>query len=300
MNHAIVTGSTGLVGTALVKFLLSKGIKVLCIGRQKLSQKNLKNKFGEKVIYLNIDMSNIRALVKKIRETNFNTKKKCVFYSIAWGGVNSLTDGNFQKQFMNSIYTSEILKISKELGCQKFINCGTMQETIAEKSLNENLLFNDSQINYSISKIASRDMCNMIGYLEKIDYIHTRLSVPIAPKSNKRNYISNVINNIMNNKKYSQPTNNQLFDIIHIEDVCNAYYLIGLYGQNKSDYYIGTSNSLTLKEYFDITKKFFKNRKNIRLKTNSNKMFNINKLIKDTGFNLKYDFFDILKDFRKL
>ena len=73
-----------------------------------------------------------------------------------------------------------------------------------------------------------------------------------------------------------------------------------MYGQNKSDYYIGTSNSLTLKEYFDITKKFFKNRKNIRLKTVSNKMFNINKLIKDTGFNLKYDFFDILKDFRKL
>ena len=125
---------------------------------------------------------------------------------------------------MNSIYTSEILKISKELGCQKFINCGTMQETIAEKSLNENLLFNDSQINYSISKIASRDMCNMIGYLEKIDYIHTRLSVPIAPKSNKRNYISNVINNIMNNKKYSQPTNNQLFDIIHIEDVCKLLF----------------------------------------------------------------------------
>lgn len=296
MERAIVTGSTGLIGSALVKFLLSKKIKVLCLGRKKLLSKEIIKKFGQKTQYLQINMKNIKNLAKKIKKTNFNSSKNCVFYSIAWSGDKVLTDGGFKKQFMNSIYSSEVLKISKEIGCRKFVNCGTIQETIAENSLDKNLSFNDTQIDYSISKIASRDMCNMIGYLEKIDYIHTRLSVPIDPKSTKRSYIINVLNNIMNNKKYSKPKNNQQFDIIHIRDVCNAYYLIGLYGKNKSDYYIGTSDAFTLKEYFNIAKKFFKGETKIQLNSISNKMFNIDKLINDTGFSLKYNYLDILKN----
>ena len=84
---------------------------------------------------------------------------------------------------MNSIYTSEALKVAKDIGCEKFINFGSIQETLAETSLKNDLNFNTSQMNYTISKLASRDMCLMLGYLEKIDYIHTRLSVPIDPKS---------------------------------------------------------------------------------------------------------------------
>lgn len=298
MEQAIITGSTGLIGSSLVKFLISKKIKVLCLGRQSLSNNDLINKFGQNVDYLSLDLKNISSLPQEIKKINFDPAKNCVFFSMAWGGDNTLTDGNFEKQFMNSIYTSEVLKISKDMGCQKFINCGTIQETIAENALENNLSFNNSQINYSISKIASRDMCNMIGYLEKIDFIQTRLSVPINPKENKSGYISKVINNIACDKEYSEPNNTQQFDITHIEDVCNAYYLIGLYGKNKSDYYIGTSNSLTLKEYFSIAKKFFKGKlDNKDLNFNSDNMFSIDNLINDTGFVLKYNYLDILKKF---
>ena len=296
MDHAIISGSTGLIGSALVKFLLSKKIKVLCLGRNNLSSSEIIKKFGVKIDYLSIDMKNINTLPEKIKKNNFQLSKKCVFFSIAWSGDVSLTDGNLQKQFMNSIYTSEALKVAKDIGCEKFINFGSIQETLAEYNKKNDLNFNNSQMNYTISKLASCDMCLMLGYLEKIDYIHTRLSVPIDPKSEKAGYIAKVLSSIKNNISYLNPKNSQQFDLTHIDDICNAYYLIALYGKNKSDYYIGTSNSLTLKEYFDIAKDFFNGKRDInKIKFNSDKIFNTDKLVNDTGFILKNQYFDILK-----
>jgi len=296
MDHAIISGSTGLIGSALVKFLISKKIKVLCLGRNNLSSSDVIKKFGKKVDYLSIDMKYIKTLPEKIKKINFNSQKKCVFFSIAWAGDTSLTDGNLQKQFMNSIYTSEALKVAKYIGCEKFINCGSIQETLAEFALKDDLYFDNSQIDYTISKIASRDMCLMLAYLEKIDYIHTRLSVPINPKSNKAGYVFKVLSSIKNNISYSNPKNSQQFDLTHIDDICEAYYLIALNGKNKSDYYIGTSNSLTLQEYFDFAKDFYGGKLDInKINFNSDKIFNTDKLVKDTGFILKNQYLDILK-----
>tara|TARA_B110000240_G_C13508875_1_gene457945 strand:- start:1926 stop:2828 length:903 start_codon:yes stop_codon:yes gene_type:complete len=296
MKKAIVSGSTGLVGSNVVRSLIDKKIKVLCLGRKKISDEDLIKKFGQHVQYLVIDMDDIESLPNRVKTLDFKIGQECVFFNFAWGGNNSLTDGGFDKQFKNSINSSKAVKIASVLGCSKFVNCGTIQESIAELSINNNSKFNNSQRNYSISKIATRDMCLMIAYLEKIDYVHTRLSVPLDPKVENSGYISNVISNIMNGKEYSKPKNNELFDITHIDDVANAYYLIGLNGQNKSDYYIGASSPMTLNEYFTIAAKFYEGEE---IELNSDiltpSIFNNQSLINETKFSLNYDFNNILK-----
>ena len=300
MKKAIVSGSIGLVGSSVVRSLIDKKISVLCLGRKKISDEDLIKKFGQHVQYLVIDMDDIESLPEKIKTLDFEIDQECVFFNFAWGGNNSLADGGFDKQFKNSINSSKAVKIASALGCSKFVNCGTIQESIAELSINNNSKFNNSQRDYAISKIATRDMCLMIAYLEKIDYVHTRLSVPLDPKVENSGYISNVISNIMNGKEYSKPKNDELFDITHIDDVANAYYLIGLNGQNKSDYYVGTSSPRTLNEYFKITEKFYNGEKvelNSDLQTQS--IFNNQSLINETKFSLNYDFINILKQIKK-
>ena len=299
MKKAIVSGSTGLVGSSVVRSLIDKKISFLCLGRKKISNEDLIKKFGQHVQYLVIDMDDIESLPEKIKTLDFQIGQECVFFNFAWGGNNSLTDGGFDKQFKNSINASKAVKIASVLGCSKFVNCGTIQESIAELSISNNTKFNNSQRDYAISKIATRDMCLMIAYLEKIDYVHTRLSVPLDPKVENSGYISNVISNIMNGKEYSKPKNDELFDITHIDDVANAYYLIGLNGQNKSDYYIGASSPRTLNEYFKITENFY-NGKKIELYPDiqTQSIFNNKSLINETKFSLKYDFINILKEIK--
>jgi len=299
MKKAIISGSTGLVGTNVVKYLLNKKISVLCLGRKDFSDNELIEKFGQLVKYVNIDMNQIELLPDKIKGIDFNVGEECVFYNFAWRGNNVLTDGDFDKQFTNSINASKAVKTAKILGCFKFVNCGTVQETIAELSIKNNSKFNNSQRDYSISKIASRDMCLMVAYLEKIDYVHTRLSVPLDPKTKISGYISNVINNIMNGKEYSKPQSKELFDITHIQDIASAYYLVGLNGKNKSDYYIGVSSPMTLKEYFRLAEKFYDGKK-VELKSNSDtkNIFNNHSLIDEIKFSPNYDFINILENFK--
>ena len=298
MKTAIVTGSTGLLGRALVKFLFSQNIDVLCLGRKKLKISDMMSIFGKKVNYIKLPMEKIDNLKQEMINLNWKPKSNCVFYNFAWSGNKSLTDGNFQSQLDNAIYAAKSIKIAQKIGCIKFINSGTLEETFAEKHLKDKikLPFKSSQLNYTIAKLAARDMCKIISYLKKIDYVHTRLSLPLSPNLNNESYVTKTLRNILKKKTYTPPTNKRLFDIIFVDDVAEAYYLIGLHGKNKKDYFIGTSKPVTLNEYFNIIKKNFareKVKKISKLKNTASSLFSINELQNDTGFKPKTNCFNI-------
>ncbi|MFO8162963.1 MAG: NAD-dependent epimerase/dehydratase family protein, partial [Desulfatiglandales bacterium] len=197
MKKAIITGATGLIGSALARYLFKKGIDVLCLGRKNLNDSEKSSLFGsEDINYLAIEMEDIISLPDEIERMNWTPGDFCVFYNFAWGGRERLTDGEFKDQFINAIYSSNAVLSAKYLGCQKFVNVGTVEESFAElflKDKDENKSYNSTQSNYALSKLASRDMCKMISYLEKIDYVHTQLSVPLDSTLSKGGYISSVL-----------------------------------------------------------------------------------------------------------
>ena len=128
--------------------------------------------------------------------------------------------------------------------------------------------------------------------------MHTRISIPLSSSLEKGGYFSSVLTKINKGETYKKPENNQLFDIILIDDLVNAYYLIGLKGRNKSDYFIGSSQPKTLHQYF----KLFENYKNGKYQTTevdnfnlNSDIFSINELVKDTGFSLSLKFEDFIK-----
>jgi nucleoside-diphosphate-sugar epimerase len=301
MKKAIITGATGLVGLAVAKYLSRKGIDVLCLGRIKLNDAEIKNKFGsDNIDYLSLNMEDILSLPEEINMIGWAPGDSCVFYNFAWGGCDKLTDGSFLDQFNNAIYSSNAVLSAKKLGCSKFVNVGTLEETFAEgyiSSPKKNAEYNYSQVDYAIAKLASRDMCKMAAYLQKIDYIHTRLSVPLDPNLSKGGYISSVLAKIAKGEAYEKPKNPQLFDIILTEDVAKAYYLMGIKGKNKADYFIGTSQPRTLSQYFELFEQAISGK--IDNMTNRNSegdhgIFNIDQLVDDTGFVLSSNFEDVI------
>ncbi len=302
MKKAIITGATGLVGLAVAKYLSKQGIGVLCLGRKQLGNLEINNKFGSNNIdYLDINMENILSLPEEINKIGWLTGDSCVFYNFAWGGCDKLTDGEFQDQFNNAIYSSKAVLVAKKLGCIKFVNVGSLEETFAEgfiKNVEKDTPYISSQTNYAISKLASRDMCKMVSYLEKIDYIHTRLSVPLDMNLRNGGYISSVLSKIYEHKTYEKPNNPQLFDMIFTEDVAKAYYLIGIKGKNKADYFIGTSHPKTLYQYFELFEQTVKGIIDSKFDNNSkldNGIFSTDKLLNDTGFEISNNFEDIIK-----
>ncbi len=252
MKKAIITGSTGLVGMAVARHLYSLGIELLCLGRQIFSQQEIVRNFGAGSSYMRLEMESIASLPKHVEGIGWSPGGECVFFHFAWGGLKRLTDGQFVHQINNAVHTAEAVRSAKQLGCIKFVNAGSFEETIVEKYLEgeRDVPYHSSQTDYALAKLAARDMCKIIAYLEKIDYVHTRISIPLASDLSRGTYVATTLKKILEGEPYELPSNEQLIDIVLTDDVARAYYLIGLKGKNKADYFIGTSNPTTLKQYF--------------------------------------------------
>lgn len=298
MKKAIISGSLGLIGKSVANYLLSNDIEVLCLGRKNLKESDIKNHLDKKVDYISLDMESISELPERIKKLNWEVGDDCIFYNFAWAGVDRLTDGNFKDQLKNAINSSLAVKTAKKIGCKKFINSGSIEENYSELALKKSLPYLSSQANYALSKLAARDMCSMVAYLEKIDYVHTRLSAPLSPDLSKGGYISKTLKKIINNENYETPKNTQLYDIISTNDVAKAYYLIGTKGKNKENYFIGTGKLTTLDSYFYSVKqtKLGIKVKEMNMLPNDDigQFFSLKSLRTDTGFIASTDRLNLL------
>lgn len=286
---AIITGATGLVGSAVAEYFASIGIKVLCLGRKTLSSNEIRRHFGVGSSYLKLDMKDIDLLPERLEAIAWSPGAECVFFNFAWRGNKRLTDGSFGEQLNNAIYSAEAVRIAKKLGCIKFVNLGTLEETFVEQSIKQdsNNPYQSTQSDYAVAKLASRDMSKMVAYLEKIDYVHTRLSVPLAMDLSQGNYVAATFKKIIKGNTFEKPISKQLFDIIFIDDVARAFHLIGLNGKNKADYFIGTSKLNTLCQHFEIFERLVRSNSTndaAITMTASLAKFNSDELYRDTGF----------------
>ena len=260
MKSAIITGSTGLVGMAVARHLSMQGISILCLGRENFSPEDAGMRFGKGSNYLSLEMREIPSLADRIDLISWSPGTECVFYNFAWRGQEKLTDGSFGDQIENAVHAAEAVRLAKKIGCIKFVNVGTTEEAFVEQCLvtNNERFYQSAQTDYALAKLASRDICKMVAYLEKIDYVHTRLSVPLALDLSRGGYVAKTMKIISDGKPYENPKNKQLFDIIFVDDVARAYGLIGLSGKNMADYFIGTSRPATLAQYFNRFEHFIK------------------------------------------
>jgi UDP-glucose 4-epimerase len=297
MNYAIITGATGLIGRALAKHLISKNIEVLCIGKQELTDTEILSFFGKKINYISCLMQDIEKLSDLIKQKFIKIGSECCFFHLAWGTKSGLTSGTLKEQMENATLSAIAIKVAKKVGCKKFITSGSLEETFIEQFLSSDASsFESMQSNYGLSKIASRDMCRMTAYLEKIDYIHTRLSAPLSPQLSQKSYIASTLKKILNSESYDAPKNKKFFDIISIVDVSLAFELIGKNGKNKSNYLIGTGKPVTLSVFFrqfeQKLKKGVFEPLEASMTTETKQIFNVDNLYKDTGFKSQIDIYD--------
>ena len=291
MDSAVITGATGLIGLAVAKYLSGLGIPALCMGRREISQDKVRDHFGETSEYIRLSMDEINSLADIIKSCSWRPGNNAVFFHFAWSGGNGLADGSLENQLNNAACAAEAVRVAKIIGCTKFVNSGSIQESIIERHVTERGCPDThlDQLNYALAKVASRDMCKMKAYIERIDYVHTRISVPLASDLSRGTYIARTLRRIMEGEVFEHPRNESLYDLVLLEDVARAYFEIAKKGLNKRDYFIGPGQPAPLRHHFETFKHLVNGQDGedgeVYLdRTKSHCIFDTRPLYDDTGF----------------
>lgn len=301
---AIVLGSTGFLGKALVNALINENIPVCALTRRDLSSDFFEICDKSKANLLMIqkaDANEIEKLEANDQITEFTKEGDCVFYNLAWKGNSRLRDGSLAEQFANVTRASNAVITAAKIGCSKFIHVSTQDEVLYSDYLKDwkDRTFNKNDMPYAAAKLAAKEMCLIEAYINKIDFVNTRFSAVIDKELSSPSFIVTNLKNIKEGKEFVIPSNPLPLEINYLSDLAKAYVAIGKFGKNKGDYYIGQGELHTIKDYFLMAKSIKDNAARISPAEKDSpicSLFDNSTFINDTNFKFEYTFKTMMED----
>ena len=238
--RAIVTGANGFVGSALVKKLVENNIEVLAIDVA-FNPSRLED--NSKITKLELSIENIKDLKNKINTTYD------VFYHFAWLGSAGPLRCDENVQVRNAMWTVDCLREAKEIGCKKFICAGTIMEYEVHAAMYAQGSKPGAAYIYGVGKVLAHELCKPIANQIGIDLIWTYITNAYGVGEKSPRFINTTLRKIIHNEPLEFTAGTQNYDFVYIDDVANAFYLIGLHGKSNKGYMIGSGNARPLKEF---------------------------------------------------
>jgi len=238
--RAIVTGANGFVGSNLVKKLLENNIEVLAIDLSFNPSRLDDDKMIEK---LELSIDNISLLKEKVN------KQYDIFYHFAWIGSAGPLRTDEKVQVQNAMWTVDCLRIAHEIGCKKFICAGTIMEYEVHAAMYAQESKPGMPYIYGVGKVLAHELCKPIANQLGIDLIWAYITNAYGVGEKSPRFINTTLRKIINNEPLEFTAGTQNYDFVYIDDVANAFYLIGLHGKANKGYMIGSGNARPLKEF---------------------------------------------------
>lgn len=295
MKKAIVTGATGFIGAAFVGYLSRRGVEVLALGRKQLNEIREARRIrlrGAK--YLQLDMDDISCLPEVLSEMGWKAGSECVFFNLAWGGEQGLSDLNVAAQLRNVTQAVSALEAASQLGCTRFIQVGTMEEAFTQKYLeldyHQHTQYNRHVI-YSVAKMAARQAVEVKASQQGMDFIYVLHSHVMGPDDDKDSFLQVTLQKLMRGEELIFSSGEQYFDVISLEDCALGYYLICQKGKPGKTYWVGSGEPQRLREYVERMHALFPSEREMqfgKLPYNDivldKEVFSIASLVQDTGY----------------
>lgn len=237
---AIVTGANGFVGSALVKRLIKAGYDVLAID---LSFEKPRFEVNKQVKLLELSIEHIDKLPELI------DAKYDIFFHFAWiGSAGPLrTDEKIQTQ--NALWTVDCLKIASQIGCKKFVCAGTIMEFEVHDVMYSQGTKPALPYIYGVGKVLAHELCKPIANQLGIDLVWSYITNAYGVGENSPRFINTTLRKIIAHEPLEFTSGVQNYDFVYIDDVAEAFYLLGEKGKANKGYLIGSGDAKPLKEF---------------------------------------------------
>ena len=243
MSKAIITGASGMIGSALIKLLLKEDYEIIAIVRP--NTKKLKNiPKNNKINIIECDLSNLKSLLNKFSDCD-------LFFHFGWIGTMGNARNDAELQLRNIDYTLDAIHLAKNAGCHTFVGAGSQAEYgFVDEKLSPTTSTNPIT-GYGIAKYSAGKLSRLLAEQLGIKHCWGRILSVYGPGDNN-SMITNCIYSILNDVEFKTTNGDQMWDYLYCDDCAQAFYDIAKNGVNGKVYTIGSGVVKPLKEYIKI------------------------------------------------
>ena len=243
MKAIVITGATGMIGSAIARCALEQDIDILCIIRKDTSRfNNLPKSERIKIVY-----ADISEYAHLDISGNYD-----VFYHLAWEKTFGASRDDVDTQVANIQYTLDAVRLAKRLGCKKFIGAGSQAEYgIVTEPLRPETPVNPES-GYGIAKYAAGKLSRLLCIQLGLQFNWVRILSVYGPQDGAHTLIMYAINELQAGRSPEFTKCGQIWDYLYCDDAARAFFAIGKNGVDGKTYPLGSGEKRRLSEYLEI------------------------------------------------
>lgn len=242
----LITGSTGMIGLSLTKYLLKLNHKVIMFVRENSKKLDL--------IPNNENVTIVECNLENLHKCNIDIKAD-YFIHLGWDktfGSNARND--VDTQLDNIKYCLDACRLAKKIGCKKFIGIGSQ----AEYGFHNEPLGIETCCNpitgYGIAKYTAGKLSNILCQQSELEFNWIRVLSVYGKHDNPNTLISYVTRCLENNISPDVTKCEQIWDYISADEAAKIIYKIATDGKNGVTYPLGSGRAVKLKDYLEELK----------------------------------------------
>ncbi len=243
MKSAVITGATGVVGTAVIEEMLKQDIRILVLCRKgsKRNDQIPRHKLVT-VRYCSLD---------ELSTLESDGSRYDVFFHLAWEGTTGAARDDMYLQARNVRYALDAVGAAKRLGCRRFIGAGSQ----AEYGRVEGLIRPDTPtfptMGYGIGKLMAGLMTREYAGQLEMEHIWVRILSVYGPYDGLQTMVMSTINKLKSGEVPKLTKGEQMWDYLYSEDAGRAFVMLGDKGVDGRTYVLGSGEVRPLRQYVE-------------------------------------------------
>ena len=242
MKRILLTGGTGMIGSAIVREALKQDYDVTCLVRAGSTRiANIPQ--NECVHIVDCDITDYASLKLD--------GKYDIFMHLAWDKTSVGGRDDVECQLKNIQYTLDAVRLASRCGCSAFIGAGSQAEYgVQSVPLTPDLPVNPES-GYGIAKYTAGKFSAMLCKQLGMRFNWMRILSVYGPNDGENTLISYVVRELKSGRSPELTKCEQIWDYLHCDDAARAFLAVAEHGMDGKFYPLGSGRGRKLSEYIE-------------------------------------------------
>lgn len=237
----LVTGANGFVGQRLVERLVAEEREVIAVVQP--GGAPLRAAPGVRRV-IELDLSELSSLPSLVSSAE-------LIYHLAWVGVAPEQRNHPEQQLANLSYGLQLVEVAERLGVSRIICPGSMSEFALHDGPVTGYQDPSPADLYSAAKVAARQLMGVRCEQTGVGLVWTLITSVYGPGRTDSNLISYAIRTLLARERPRLTGLEQVWDFLYIDDLIEAFVLLGRGGRAGGRYPIGSGTARPMREYVE-------------------------------------------------